>query len=185
MTSRIGTLLISHPNLTSADWFYRSVIYIYADSEKDGTLGICFNKDSDFTLQQLCTDKGIIYPESYTRINQGGPVSQSSVIMFHTHEWFSSNTIEAGPGYCLSSDLMMFEKLALGDQPAYWKIFSGLCAWGPGQLDKELQGQFPYKPTNSWLTATASDSILFEYEGEEQWEKAVELSSQQMIDSYF
>lgn len=183
--SRVGKLLIAHPNLPSDDWFHKTVIYIYTEREQDGTLGICLNRTSDFTVQDLCNDKGIIYPESYSRVNLGGPVSPSSIIMFHSDDWISSNTIAAGPGYLMSSDLQMFERLSLGDQPAYWKMFSGLCAWKPNQLDLELSGKFPYTSKNSWLTATANDNILFSYDGEEQWEKAVELSSQQMIDSYF
>ena len=183
--SRVGKILIAHPNLPSSDWFHKTVIYIYTEKEEDGTLGLCLNMPSRTRLKDLCADKGIIYPEGYTYVNLGGPVSQSSVIMLHTDEWASANTIEGGPGYRLSSDLQMFESLSLGDQPAYWKVFSGLCAWGPNQLDMELAGKFPYDNKNSWLTATANDDILFNYDGEEQWEKAVELSSQQMIDSYF
>lgn len=183
--SREGKLLIAHPRLPSDDWFHKTVIYIYKDSAKDGTLGLCLNMKTSMSLQGLCNDKGIIYPEGYSMIYRGGPVAPSSIIMLHSDEWYSSNSTPAGPGYTLSSDLQMFERLSLGDQPAYWRIFSGLCGWQPKQLDMELKGQFPYKPENSWLTCDANDHILFEYEGEKQWEKAVELSSQQMINSFF
>jgi len=185
MTDRVGKLLIAHPNLPSDNWFHRTVIYIYAEKPKDGTLGICLNMNGSYSLKQLCYDKGIIYPDSNTNINIGGPVSRSSIIMLHTDEWSSHNTIEAGDSYSLSSDIAMFERLSLGDQPGYWKIFAGLCAWGPGQLDLELSGKFPYKNENSWLTAKATDDIIFNYDGEDQWKKAIELSSQQMIDSLF
>jgi len=185
MTNRVGKLLIAHPNLPSTDWFYRAVIYIYADREDEGTLGICLNTRSKTSVQKLCNDKGIIYPESHSAIYTGGPVSPNSVTMLHTDEWHSTNSTKAGPSYILSSDMQMFERLSLGDQPAYWRMFSGLCAWKPGQLDAELSAKFPYKPENSWLTATANDDIMFRYEGEAQWTTALALCSQEILDTYF
>jgi putative AlgH/UPF0301 family transcriptional regulator len=79
----------------------------------------------------------------------------------------------------------MIEKISYSQPPAYWRIMGGVCSWAPGQLDMELQGQPPYRPENSWLTATTQLGLLFEVDGERQWEKALELSSQQMINSYF
>ena len=185
MTNRVGKLLIAHPNLPSTDWFYRAVIYIYADREDEGTLGICLNTRSKTSVQKLCNDKGIIYPESHSAIYTGGPVSPNSVTMLHTDEWHSTNSTKAGPSYILSSDMQMFERLSLGDQPIYWRPFLGLTAWAPGQLDAELNGTFPYRAANSWLICDANDDILFNYNGEEQWKAAVELCSQQMIQNYF
>jgi putative transcriptional regulator len=105
--------------------------------------------------------------------------------MLHSDEWRSAHTTTAGPSYFLTSDDYMFERLALGDQPAYWKMFLGLCAWKPGQLDMELGGQFPFKSENSWLTADANDHIMFELDGDKMWEAAIELSSKQMFSTYF
>ena len=73
----------------------------------------------------------------------------------------------------------MFQKLSLGDQPAYWRMFLGLAAWAPNQLDRELSSSF------GWLMCEANDDILFNYSEEEQWEAALALSSQQMINSFF
>jgi putative AlgH/UPF0301 family transcriptional regulator len=35
------------------------------------------------------------------------------------------------------------------------------------------------------LTANANESIIWDYDGDEQWNRAIELSSQQMIHTYF
>jgi len=83
----------------------------------------------------------------------------------------------------MSSDYAMFEKIANFDEPAYWRVFAGIASWAPGQLDMELGAEFPYSEKNSWLTADATDDILFAYEGYEQWEQAIELASKQMFDS--
>ena len=182
-TSRVGQLLIAHPNLSPSDFFYKTVVYVYVDNGLDGTRGIILNMPSVLTIQELCEKRDIWFPYSDARVFQGGPVAGDAVVMLHTDEWQSRNTTTAGPGYLLSSDYDMFEKLADGNEPAYWRVFAGIASWAPGQLDMELAGDFPYKSSNSWLIAKANDDIMFAYEGYDQWDKAVELSSQQLFDS--
>mgnify|MGYP006272922801 FL=1 len=136
-------------------------------------------------VADICHQRGIEFSNSEERIYQGGPLAGDAVTMLHTPEWYSRNTTTAGPDYLLSSDYDMFEKIAEGNAPVYWRCFAGIASWAPGQLDMELAGDFPYKSENSWLIADANDDILFEYEGYDQWEQAIELASRQMIDSLF
>jgi len=185
LENRVGKLLIAHPNLPSDEWFYRTVVYIYADSQDKGTLGVCLNVPTNLSVEALCQQRHIAFPYSHPLVYKGGPVSDTSVIMLHTNEWRGMNTTPAGKSYSLTSDDMMFERLSLGDQPAYWKMFLGLCGWKPGQLDMEIAGQFPYGKERSWLTADANDHILFELDGDKMWEAAIELSSKQMFSIYF
>jgi putative transcriptional regulator len=185
MTNRVGKLLIAHPNLPKSDWFHKTVIYIYIDNDKDGTIGVVTNVPTTLSVKKLCYNKGILFPDNRQLVYKGGPVADNTVMVFHTDEWSNQNTMSAGSRYSLTSDNTMFERLSMGDEPAYWKAIMGICGWRPGQLDLELSGQFPYTAENSWLTCDANDSILFKYDGEDQWVKAVELSSQQMINSYF
>lgn len=183
--SRVGQCLIAHPNLTSENWFHRTVIYIYEDSKNLGTLGLCLNVPTTATVKTVCHNKGILYPEGITQIHRGGPVNQHALFLLHTDEWGTGNTIDAGSTYSISSHENMLEKLAMGDQPAYWRLFAGLCAWQPGQLDAELQGQPPYTSENSWLTCQATDRLLFSVDSDEQWEMALENSSSELFDQYF
>ena len=78
----------------------------------------------------------------------------------------------------------MLLKMSTGNEPLYWRAFFGLCAWRPWQLDKELEGKFPYVK-NMWLLADATDDVMFNYDGEDQWIKAVDLCSQQTINYFF
>jgi putative transcriptional regulator len=184
MSNRVGKLLVAHPNLPDDDWFRKTVIYIYSENEQ-GTLGVALNVETTTTTKKLCYDKGILYPSEHPRIYKGGPVVEQNILMLHSDEWSSRNTTHAGPRYRLSSDTVMLERLSMGDQPAYWRLLLGLCAWAPGQLDLELSGQFPYTAENSWLICDANDDIMFNYSGEEQWKAAVELCSHQMINQFF
>lgn len=181
---KAGHLLIAHPKLPKSNPFSKTVVYVY-ESNDQGVMGLVLNRPSTFLIKDLCKSKGLIYHESYTALHQGGPVNESALVLLHTDEWMSENTAIAGRGLCVSSDNLMLKKLAHGDVPLYWRMFTGMSAWTKNQLEMEMRGQFPYKPENSWLTAEANDDIVFEYDGEEQWEQAIELSRQQMINQFF
>ena len=79
----------------------------------------------------------------------------------------------------------MIEKMSMGNMPAMWRMVSGICGWAPGQLHAEINGHQPFKSDKSWLTLQPTDSIMFEYDGEEQWQRAIEMSSKQMINHFF
>jgi len=183
--SRIGQLLIAHPNLPKNNWFHQTVIYIYEDNNRIGTLGLCLNVPTTASVKALMNSKGILHPEGISQVYKGGPVNESAIILLHSDEWASANTTPAGPSYSLSSDDHMMQRLAEGDQPAYWRLFVGLCGWTAGQLDMEMRGTFPYSPENSWLTCTANDEILFQPDPIKQYETALEMSSNQMFDRFF
>lgn len=184
MTNKAGQLLIAHPTLPTANPFHKAVIYVY-EHNKNGVMGLVLNRSTEFSIQSLFRSKGHFYNNGTLTLHQGGPVNESALVLLHTNEWHSTNTATAGPTLRVSSDSLMFEKMAMGDEPVHWRLFNGMCAWTPGQLEMELKGQFPYRPENSWLTATANDSIVFEYNGEEQWEQAIDLSRTQMIKQFF
>lgn len=180
----LGKLLIAHPNLPKNNPFYKTVIYIFMHNS-EGTQGLIINKPSDFSVSQFIHSKGWDMPLTKETMRFGGPVSPKTVIMLHTDDWYSSNTQIIKNGVGVSGDEFMLEKLASGNAPGLWRMCVGLCAWLPGQLDLELAGKYPYKPENSWLTVDANRSIIFEHDGDKQWQKAMDLSSKKMIEQWF
>ena len=182
--NRQGQLLIAHPNLPHNNPFYKSVIYIFEDDQV-GTQGIILNKPTNYSVNSFIETQGFTMGLSPEKMRFGGPVSSKMVFMLHTDDWESASSSPVGKGLMISCDDFMLEKMAMGYQPGLWRMMVGVCAWQSGQLDMEMQGVKPYRPENSWLTADANDNILFGYDGEKQWEKAVALSSKQMINSYF
>jgi len=183
--SLVGKLLIAHPNVPTGNPFHRAVVYLYQDNPSEGSIGVILNKPSKFTIQDVCKDKGIEYPWTKKVIYHGGPVTQNALVLLHTNDWSSSNTVHAGMNLCVSSDNVMFEKLSMGDEPLYWRLFGGMCGWAPGQLEAEMKGKWPYRAENSWLTADATDTFIFSTEGDKQWQQAFELSSTQLFDQYW
>lgn len=182
--SRLGKILIAHPLLRLDNPFHKTIIYMYQDEPKQGSVGVVLNRQSSIPLKEIAEDKGIMWPSQMECLYRGGPVNQGALVLLHTDDWESQNTALAG-GYRVSSDDFMLEKLANGNVPVYWRLMTGFCAWAPGQLDAEINGSFPYRLENTWLTIPANDSIMFEYSGEEQWSKAVKLATKQMVNQYF
>jgi putative AlgH/UPF0301 family transcriptional regulator len=71
------------------------------------------------------------------------------------------------------------------DMPRYFRMFMGYAAWGPGQLDQEIEGQGPWSQAQSWLTAqNLGPEWLFEQPVEELWSGVVTLSCHQAVDSW-
>ncbi len=160
------------------------MIYVYEHSHVFGATGLTLNIPSRLSVQELCSEHNIKYPWPNERIYAGGPVTPSNVIMLHTHEWCSTNTGSVSADYSITSDYNMFGKIAQGDQPCYWRMFAGVASWAPGQLEQELETESSYGNSNSWLIATPNDDIIFQTDGDKQWQAALELSAKQLFDAW-
>lgn len=180
-----GKILIAHPNTPQHSIFCKSVIYLYQDRIEQGSIGVMTNKPSQFTLRDLCIEKQLGLHNITSRVYHGGPVNTSALVLLHSNDWRSENTAVAGNTLCITSDNLMLEKIIHGDQPAYWRLFGGLCGWAPGQLSLELTGRYPYGPENSWLIASANDDLIFGTTGDEQWQAAIDSCSKELFNQYF
>jgi len=172
-----GKLLVAHPNLKEGI-FARSVILIYQDDPQNGTLGLMLNKPTTWKLRTLLEEKNMSY-EGSEYIYKGGPVNENAIIMLHEDNWYCSNTTQVGNGLAMTSDILMMEKLSMQNKPVTWRMFAGMCGWAPSQLIRELSSP------NGWLTCDINDSIVFDKDGERQWNSAVQMCATQKIDSYF
>ena len=178
MQSCLGKLLISHPSFPKQSPFSRSIIYIYQDDAVNGTAGIVLNKPSRTSVSMLCEQNQLMFGDTRPMMHMGGPVNTSALLLLHSDDWSSSNTASAGGRLRISSDNHMFLKLCQGNEPVYWRAFFGYSTWTPGQLQNELDNSM-------WLTADADEHTIYNYDGDKQWNSALELYSQQTIDSYF
>jgi len=139
-------------------------------------------------VQEFFKDKGQpldFHQEQDQYVRCGGPVNTQAISMIHDDEWYSSNTYLLQRGLAVSSDEFMVDKMSTGNTPQRFRFFNGLSSWGPGQLRAEMNGTFPYRTSNGWLTMPANRAIVFEYDGEKQWEKALELCTKKLVDTWF
>lgn len=171
-----GKLLVAHPNLTG--FFARSLILVYQDDPQHGISGVILNKPTKVNVKQIIEDRGFGYGGT-EYMYKGGPVNDQAILLTHTDEWYSSNTMQIGNGLAITSDNPMIEKIAMNNSPMQWRMSLGMAGWHLGQLQKEISNQ------NGWLTCEASRAIVFDKDGERQWNTAVQACANQTIDSYF
>ena len=179
-TTYKGKLLVATPVLNHNVVFHQSVVYLYDENPQGQVMGVILNKPSKFKISSLGSLKDIPFDPALDLkyVHKGGPVSDTSVILLHTNEWVSSNTLNAENELSISSDLLMIEKLATGNEPKGWRMFAGMSVWGLDQLDNEINNQ------HAWLVCDPTSSNVFDFDEEEQWLKALELCSQQMLSNY-
>jgi putative transcriptional regulator len=147
-TTYKGKLLVATPVLNHNVVFSKSVVYVYDENAQGQVMGVILNKPSKFKISSLGSLKDIPFDPSLELkyVHKGGPVSDTSVILLHTNEWVSSNSQNANNQLSITSDLLMIEKLATGNEPKSWRMFAGMSVWGMDQLDNEVNNQ------NAWLT---------------------------------
>lgn len=173
-----GKLLVATPELTRDSTFRRSVVYIYEHND-DVVIGLCLNKPTDYKINEVVRIQGHMFEQGNEKLYKGGPISPQSVILLHTDEWYSSNTMQIGNGLAISSDELMFEKISMGNEPENHRLMAGVSSWHPRQLEQEIH------KWKAWLVADADPELFFFKDGDEQWNKAIMISSQQMFDQYF
>lgn len=174
---KAGKLLVAHPNLPQRSLFANSVVLI-TETGRNGTAGVIVNKISENSLNQLIKDRTLHLEADGSMVYIGGPVNPSALLLLHSDEWYSSNTMQVPGGYAISSDDVMFKKFQDGNTPIFWRFCLGLTGWGPGQLEKEIKQE-------TWLTCDPEPSIIFEHTGKSQWRRAVDLCATQAVSHFF
>jgi len=171
--NHVGNLLIAPPAIKGNFW-HKTVIMI-TEHHTHGSVGLVLNKRSLFTISEFGNQVGIaLNIPGYVYV--GGPVNSQSLSILHSAEWCCSNTMRLNENFCLSSAEDVLPKLAAGLSPIYWRLFLGMCGWGPNQLVSEIKGTPPYKHQHSWCTASADYDLVFESENKDQWCKALDRS---------
>ena len=173
-----GQLLIAPPNVRGSFW-QKSVIFI-TEHHVRGSMGILLNRNSKNTIIDFsrqvgfeCEIPGYLYV--------GGPVNLKALTILHSSDWRCNNTLEIDNNFGLSSQPDLLQRLAMGDRPKYWRMFLGLCAWSPDQLEQEVKGRHPYSHDSSWLTATPNYHNVFELDSVEQWTHGIECSGSEFV----
>ena len=174
--SRVGKCLIARPEQTGG-FFRKSVVYIYEDSER-GTAGISLSKPTNYTLKDVDASQTPTYLAADPIVYNGGPVNKSAVMMLHSDDFVSSNTMFLPANIAISSDQVMIEKMFTGNWPKHFRLTTGASVWQPGQLDFEFN-------RNLWLEAELDLTTVFDMDQDELWGWAVEQTSKQTINRFF
>lgn len=190
ITIQSTDLLIAPPNLP--DPRFRNTVIMLTHSHPSSDFGICVNKPSKYTVQDLVNQAAL---ELDTEINidcdlnfplyWGGPVGTSTIWMLHSTDWNLDSSVSIDDQWSMTSNIEMFHHLADGDVPREFRIMYGYCSWAAGQLSSELEGRSPWRPEHAWLVArNLGPEWLFNQPVESIWENCTTLSSHQAVDSW-
>ena len=173
-----GKLLVAKPHVMKDPHFMKSLVYIYEQTDKV-VIGLILNKPSYMNVADIQTMRGAVNSGATGSLYRVGPVSEQSLLLLHTNEWMSTNTIQATHGNCITSDELMLEKMASNNMPNCWRLMSGMSTWIVPQLQAEI-----YKH-KAWLVVEPNQEIFYNFDEEEQWKAAVDLASSRMMEDYF
>lgn len=173
-----GKLLIAKPNVMRDPHFAKSVVYIYEQTDKV-CVGLVLNKPSYMNVGDIQTMRGVHNSGAAGHLYRGGPVSEQSLMLLHTDDWYSSNTIQATHGNAISSDELMLEKMEHNNMPKCWRLMSGMSTWLVPQLQAEI-----YKH-KAWLVVEPNQEIFYNFDEEDQWQAGINLASSRLMDQLF
>ena len=163
-----GKLIVAMPAMGDPR-FRRAVILVCAHTPY-GAMGLIVNKPmpdlkfSDLLAQLKVPQFG---PGRDIRIQFGGPVERGRGFVLHSPDYGSGKaTAQVSPAYGMTGTLDVLQALASGSGPTQAILALGYSGWGPGQLEAEIA-------RNDWLTAEASDPLIFGDQDLSKWRQAL------------
>jgi putative transcriptional regulator len=163
-----GQLLIAMPAMNTAH-FSQTVIYLCAHTS-EGAMGIVLNRPlASPSFDDLLTQLDVLPAPPMRRIDlhRGGPVDAGRGFVLHTTDWTGDGSLQVDGRVALTASLEVLKAIADGGGPAQGLLALGYAAWGPGQLDQEMQ-------ENVWLSAPAqSVDLLFDRDHDTKWRRAM------------
>lgn len=154
-----GTFLIASPEIESGI-FFRGVLLI-CEHNATGSFGILINKTLDIELPEEIINLSTI-SNPRVSVRAGGPVQTNQMMLLHTSDDTSQQTLNICDGVYLGGDLQFLQDmLASEDGPSVHLCF-GYAGWTAGQLEREfLDG--------SWFIHPASRHHIFNIPPEKLW----------------
>lgn len=168
MQDLTGHLLIAMPGMGDPR-FEHSVVFLCEHSPK-GAMGLIVNKptpelSATDLLQQLGVEGGA--PARDMTVYFGGPVEHGRGFVLHSIDYDKNNsTLRVTDQIGMTATLDILQDIANGNGPAQVILALGYAGWGPGQLEREFQG-------NGWLSCDSDASIVFHPEDGTKWSAAL------------
>lgn len=159
----IGDVLISEP-FTNDPHFIRSVILMIDHNNKDGSLGIIFNKRLPLSINDLIKD----FPEFKADVYLGGPVEPNRIFFIHTVGELIPDSYLINNGMFCSSNINALKALIKMNliKPHEVRFYLGYAGWDIGQLRTELKA-------NAWIVGRFTSKELLSTNPKNMWNSLV------------
>lgn len=183
-TNYTGCLLAAHPK-RSHETFQKSVMLI-VEHDTDGALGHRIDQQfyNGLDLATVMSNLGIAYTGNEP-IYKGGPDGTNRLQVVHTLDWANSRTQQIGPGVGISYEASILKDIARDRGPRLFRVIAGYTKWLPGHLEGEVGGQHPWRIEHTWSITDSTESLIFDYEGKEQWKAVIDQTSSTEINKWF
>jgi putative transcriptional regulator len=163
-----GKLLIAMPGMQDPR-FEGSVILLCAHSD-EGAMGLIVNKPKpELKFEDLLSQLDIPHaPGSRdVQVHFGGPVERGRGFVLHSSDYAADGvTMPIADRYGMTATQDVLSALGRGEGPQRALLALGYSGWGAGQLEAEIL-------RNDWLTAEASDDLIFATEDPSKWGAAL------------
>lgn len=167
-TSLTGQVLIATPTIDD-DRFEKAVIYISAHTENTGAMGIVINRPAlKMTFYEILEQLNISpnHIKQIPTVLLGGPEQLSRGFILHSTDYHSDLSLSINNDISLTTSQDILRDLANDKGPKECLLALGCATWAPGQLEEELM-------SNVWLTAPATENLLFRIPFDQRWEHAL------------
>lgn len=169
LTPLTGRVLIAMPGMSDPR-FHHAVVLVCAHGD-DGAMGLVLNRPVQEIRFSGLLDQLGIETEGQPRdvpVHYGGPVETARGFVLHrrTTDEMPEGQMPIGDGLAMTSTRDILEDFARGKGPEQAVLSLGYAGWGPGQLESEMLD-------NGWLTADASDTLLFGTDNDAKWQQAL------------
>jgi putative transcriptional regulator len=158
-----GKILIATPQMR--DMRFSHAVILVCGHDDHGAMGIVINKYMDnFTLEELFMqlDIPVNFHIDDEPVHYGGPIEIGRGFVVHTNDVMNNASVLVSDNIAISATIDILSMMAQDDGPKGRLCALGYAGWGAGQLENEII-------ENSWLIATADESILFNVPVEDRW----------------
>jgi putative transcriptional regulator len=158
-----GSLLLSHPSMLDPN-FHRTVLFISAHDEKEGSFGLIVNRPAGHCVGDLLPNKPL-GALARVPVLLGGPVQQDQLI-FASFRWHE----ETQRMECRHHLLIPEAQDAIVEEHTEVRAFIGYAGWSKGQLEGELA-------QNAWIISKAASDLLAPDRAPAMWRQIVSAQS--------
>lgn len=155
-----GTFLVATPDIEGSI-FFRSVLLICEHNE-NGSFGLVINKSIELELpEEVLNMKNLENPQ--VRILSGGPIQTNQMMLLHTSDTISKQTLKICDDVYLGGDLSFLQESLTDKSGPQINLCFGYSGWGATQLEREfLDGH--------WFIYPASKKLIFDTPIDKLWQ---------------
>lgn len=169
-----GQFLIAMPGMEDGR-FARSVVFLCAHSD-EGAMGFIVNQPQEVGFPDLLVQLGVMDEDQAIKLPadardlivcNGGPLDRSRGFVLHSDDYVVESSMPVSKEICLTATVDILRAISDGSGPRRALMTLGYSGWGAGQLEDEIA-------QNGWLTCPGNNSLLFDSDIEQKYERALE-----------